>query len=493
MTVNANAGNGARSWRGRKMAVGLNTAAALALAASLLLMVNYLSYRHYFRTDWSRSQYYRLSDKTITLLNTLTTRVDVVVFFQPHNELYEDVDNLLKEYEFASRNISVERVDPDRDVARTKELMRKYEFSGPNVAVFSSGGRSKYVSVGEIMEYDYTALMMNQPPEKTAFKGEQAFSSAILSVTQAKRPVVYFLKGHGERDIGSFSRTVGYSDIAREVKQDNIEVKELMLGEQRSIPQDGDALVIAGPDKRFSEAELAVLRGYLDQKGRLIVLLDAATHTGLEPLLADWGVRLADDVVVDATRTITGRELFVTKYGQHPITRRMEGLTSIFYLPRSVESMYASEEGGGPADRPHVTTLASCSESGWAETDLSESPMKYDPEADRPGPVSIAVAVEKGPIPGIDVQIRPTRLVVIGDSDFVSNAAMTGGNPDFFVSALNWVIEREELIGIAPKPVEQARLMMTKGQVGFFFWAVVVILPAFVAMFGGLVWLRRRS
>ncbi|MFH0954102.1 MAG: GldG family protein [Verrucomicrobiota bacterium] len=488
-----NAENGGKGWGGRKVAIGLNTAVALALAVTLLGMANYLSYRHYYRADWSRTGYYRLSDKTLTLLASLTGEVDVVVFFQPQQEIYEDVDNLLKEYEFASEQIAVERVDPDRDVARTEELARKFEVTQPNVVVFSSGGRSKYVTANEIMQYDYSGLMLGQPPEKSGFKGEQAFSSAIQSVTRAKRPVVYFLKGHGERDIASFSRTAGYSGIAEEVRRDNIEIKELVLGEQQAIPPDCDALVIAGPDKLLSEAELNLLRGYLEQKGRLLVLLDASTRVGLDPLLAEWGVRLADDVVVDATRTLTGRELFITKYGQHPITRKLNNLTSILYLPRSVESIYGPDEAGGPADRPHVVALASCSDSGWAETDLTESPMKYDPGADSPGPIPIAAAVEKGPMPGIDVQIRPTRLVVLGDSDFVSNSAMAGGNADFFLSSLNWLLEREELIGIAPKPVDQNRLIMTQRELKILFWAVAVILPGFIALFGGLVWLRRRS
>ena len=46
------------------------------------------------------------------------------------------------------------------------------------------------------------------------------------------------------------------------------------------------------------------------------------------------------------------------------------------------------------------------------------------------------------------VPIIANRVVVIGDSDFVSNAALTGGNSDFFMSALNWLLERAELMAI---------------------------------------------
>ncbi len=480
-------------WNPRKALIGLNAAASLALALVLVAMVNYLSYRHYARADWSRSKFYTLSEKTTSLLGSLTNTINVVVFFQPQQDVYEDVDHLLKEYEYASARIRVERVDPDRDLARTEELMRKYKVDQANVVVFDAGGRSKYVSATELFEYDYSPLQYGRKPTPVAFKGEQAFSSAIQSVTQARRPVVYFLQGHGERDIANFSRSIGYSSIAEEVRRDNIEVRPLVFGERRSIPSDCDVLVIAGPDKPFSEPELALVRSYFDKKGRLMILLDARTKVGLEPLLADWGVRVTDDVVLDATRTLSGKELFVTKYGRHPITAKLKDSTSIFYLPRSVEPMAGADEGVGSADKPRVTPLASCSDSGWAETDFAESPMKYDADADRPGPVSIAVAVEKGPVPGIDVQIRPMRLVVIGDSDFAANGAMTGANVDFFMSSLNWLLDREVLMAVSPKPIEQNQLIMNQFQLKALFWFVVVSLPGFVALFGGLVWLRRRS
>lgn len=483
---------GGLSWGGRRIAAGMNTGVALALAAALLLMVNYLSYRHYRRWDWSRSGFYTLSDKTLSLLDSLTNDVRVVVFFQPQQDVYEDVRNLLKEYESASRRVQVEWVDPDRDLARTEELARRFQVDEPNVAVFESAGRSKYVSAGDIVEMDYTPVQLGRMPEVAAFKGEQAFSSAIQSVAQATPPVVYFLQGHGERDIEDFGRTAGYSGIAQEIRRDNIDVRTLTLGREPGIPADCGALVIAGPDKAFSEAELGLIGAYLDRRGRLLVMLDAMTQTGLERLLAEWGIRVGEDVVVDGSRTLTGRELFITAYDAHPITRKLGTVSSVLYLPRSVEPDRTIEDDADLADRPHVSALASSSASGWAETDLAQSPMKYDVASDRPGPVSVAVAAEKGAAPGMDLQIQPTRVVVFGDSDFAANGAMTGGNADFLLGSLNWLLEREALMAISPKPVEQSQLVMTRAELRGLFWVLVCGLPGLVAAVGGAVWLKRR-
>jgi ABC-type uncharacterized transport system involved in gliding motility auxiliary subunit len=96
-------------------------------------------------------------------------------------------------------------------------------------------------------------------------------------------------------------------------------------------------------------------------------------------------------------------------------------------------------------------------------------------------------------VPGMDVQIRPTRLVIIGDSDFVANGVMTGANADFFLNSLNWLLEREELMAIAAKPVEDNRLIMSATQLRALFWIVMAGLPALPALLGTLVWWRRRT
>lgn len=493
MNADADAQKIIRSRRRRRMAVRLNVAASVLLAGLFLVMINYMAGRYYVRGDWSRAGLYRLSDKTIALLDSLTDRLDVVVFFQRGHPVFNDVENLLREYQYESRHIRVEYVDPDRNLARTEELARRFDVDQPNAVVFHSGGRSKYVTAEDIMEFDRSGTHRGVEPRRRAFRGEQAFSSAIHSVTQARVPVVYFLRGHGERDILSFDRYAGYSGIAREIRRDNIEVDSLVLGAMSAIPDDCDVLVIAGPTRRISQPELDLISGHLEASGRVMILLDAYTQTGLESVLADWGVKVEADLVMDGTRTFSGRELFITEYGHHPITRPLRGITSIFHTPRSVEpAPRTAKTALDQADRPYVTVLAASSASGWAQRDLEQSPMRYDPGVDRPGPISVAVAVERGPVPGIDVQIRPTRLVVFGDSGFVSNGAMTGGDVDFFMSALNWLLEREEMMAIAPRTYEQMQLVLTKHQLRRLFWVVVAGLPGGAAVLGLIVWVRRR-
>ncbi|HMP77042.1 MAG TPA: GldG family protein [Kiritimatiellia bacterium] len=492
-TPPSEAARGIRRSTRRRVTFGLNAGAAVLLALMLAVMVNYLAHRHHARADWSRNRFYSLSEKTLGLLNTITARVDVVVFFQPDHAAYEDVVNLLKEYQHASPHLRVERVDPNRDLGRAEALVRKYEVNQLNVVVFDAGGRTKFITADELTEIDYSFVMQGGMPRASAFRGEQVFSSALHSLTQERRPVVYFIRGHGERDINDRDPYTGYSAIAQHARRDNVEVRDLLLAEARQVPADADALVLPGPTKPLAAQEIELLRGWLRNSGRMMILLDTGPTAGLGPMLDEWDIRLADDVVVDPARTLTGLDLFVNDYGIHPITDPFRDVTSVFYLPRSVEPVPPPTDAPLPADRPRVTVLARSSPDSWAESDMEQKPMKFDRQRDRAGPVSIAVAAERGAAVGLDMNLRPSRLVVFGDTDFLSNGALSGGNTDLFLNALNWLLEREQLLSIAPKPVDDLRLVITRAQVHRVFWAVVVVLPGLCAILGAGIWWQRRS
>jgi len=491
--------------RGRRLATGVNTGVSVILAGLVLVMVNYLSSLYHSCWDISSTRYYVLSDRTKGLITSLKDRVNVVAFFQQGHDLTDDVKNLLKEYESAADKLGqsdvlkVEIVDPDRDLVRARELKQEYDLSDANVVVFESGGRKKYVPAKDLV--DYKINMNNRgmvERKKIAFKGEQVFSSAMQNVTQTVQPVVYFLTGHGERDITDYNRHSGYSAVGRILRRDNIDVRVLNLAERHGVPDDCSALVIAGPSRKFSSDEVGFLSKYLERKGRILLLLDQNAVTGLEDFLAGWDVRVGTGVVVGLT-TVNGmgRELVVMQYGDHPITRKLKNVYTVFYTPRPVEPISGKPSSSEtPVDRPRVFPLASCTEEGWLETDMKDWPPRFDSKTDRRGIIPIAVAVERGPVSGIDVELKPARLVVVGDSLFVANDALregVGGNEDFFLSTVNWLLERESLMAITPKKTYELRLDMDRDQVRKVFLLLVVAIPGFVVLMGLVVWFRRKA
>lgn len=485
--------------RGRRLATGMNVGTALALALLALVMVNYLAWRHLeLRWDISSRTYYKLSDKTASLLRSLEGEVRIVVLFQRGNARFEDVRNLLKEYEYEAARagtvkIDVEFVDPDRDLARTRELARKYDVTEPNVVIFDYNGRCKYVGAESLVDYDIAFDKGRAYKRMTGFRGEEAFSSAIQSVAQTATPTVFFLVGHGEHDMDESVQPNGYARVVRLLRRDNVEVLPLLTALFHGVPTNCAALIVAGPTHALPQAEIDMISDYLNRNGRVLFMLDAGVNTGLEKLLEAWGVKLTQDVVVGLS--LTGRELVVANYGKHPITRLLRQVTTLFYTPRAVEPLWDENENAR-ADRPLISVLAMNTRAGWAETNPSQNPPRFDPDADRRGPIPIAVAVEKGLRGDLGVAVKPTRMAVIGDSAFVSNGALAagvGGNTDFFLSAVNWLLEREALMAIGPKTPGELRLDMNQRQITTAFLLLVAAPAVLVAIVGFLVWLRRKQ
>lgn len=474
-----------------RLVFGANTLLAFTLALLLVGLVNYVSNKHYLRHDLSASRFYSLSDKTLQLLNSVTNRLDVYVLLPSDHALYDDVTTLLREYRHACTALVVETVDPNRDLARAELLAREVEGARPAVVVFSYEGRIEIVDERALVESELDPAGAGL--RRVSFRGEVEFSSAIRRVMALSRPTVYMLRGHGERDINNFDPVRGYSQIGRALRRDHIDVEPFLLGEQPGLPDDCDLLIIAGPTRRFAQPELDILRAYLERSGRLLVLLDALQQVGIETVLEDWGIRLPNEIVIDSQHTLTGRELIAQDYGPHPITRRLQNVIGLFHLPRPVEPAVAPAAPGAPAGGLRVTPLVFSSDLSWAETTPTQSPLRFDPGIDRPGPLSIAVAVEKGVAADLAAEIRPTRLVVFGDADFAANGALSGGNADLFQSAVNWLLEREEMMGIDAKTYQEYRLMMSRDQLKYLFWAVVMALPAGVAVIGVFVGIRRRK
>jgi ABC-type uncharacterized transport system involved in gliding motility auxiliary subunit len=230
--------------------------------------------------------------------------------------------------------------------------------------------------------------------------------------------------------------------------------------------------------------------------GRMLILLDptlqgsSLVETGLEGWLAGYGVKVGRDIVVDPANPLPffGSEtLFVKDYGDHPITKAMRSGN----LPVLVSLARSAGKGGVPAGGGiQVTELLRTSSQGWGETDLAHLDQVRKDDKDVPGPVSLGVAVEvKG-----GAGARPARLVVYGDSDFATNQLVRANvtNSMLLANSLNWLVERETLLGIPPKKTEQVRLSLTAGELRTLYVLALLVLPGLAATAGIYVYLRRR-
>lgn len=477
-----------RRWLGRADLV-----VSVVLAAVLFGMVNLLASRHSVRLHSSSDSVHRLSEKSLRLLEDVPGEISISVLMRPSHEAYRATADLLREYEANSPDVSVRYIHPDRDLADAESLVRDAQTGNQECIVVELGGRRETIPADRLFEpapRDSGAHRPSSPPRaRRTFRGEQLLSGAIRNLARPSRPVVYFLQGHGEHSPADFGRD-GYSRIAERLRDDNLDVRTLDFGTARIVPADCELLVLAGPVRELAPRELNLLRAHLERRGRLLLLLDARTDTGLEPLLREWGVQTGSDVVADETHTLGGRDLHATAYPDHPVASSLQGLATIFSLPRSLRPI--PQPPGG--DKPSVSPIVLSSADSWAEFDPGDASPRFDPQIDIPGPLPVAVAVVRGPVAGVHMQLQPMRMVVFGDSGFASNGGLAGANADLFLNAVHWLLDdapRQMVPG--PRTPAEYRVVVSRPQLRRLFVGVVVLFPVLLAAAGfAMAWSRRR-
>ena len=469
----------------------------VVLVIALTLMVNWLSARKWVRSDWTSSQIYTLSEKTENILDSLEQEIRVVVFMTPTSSMFDQVHELLARYQAASENVKVEYIDPDREPLKTRQLAEQFGISVADTVVFVYSDRIKYVTSGQMAEMDYLRMQYGQAPSMRAFKGEQQFTSAILSLVSPEVPKVYFVTGHGEASLAPSAggpEVRSLSVLEEALKRDNVEVADTSLL-SGSVPSDADVLAIVGPTRAFTEAEVEALDAFLDDGGRLLVALDplitpegTMRPTRLEAFLGERGVFVHDDLVVDPSRQLPFYDLsavYLTDFPAHPVTQGLEGLAVLFTVTRSLT-----------ADGDGAQVVVETSDQGWGETDLGML-LRGEPvasgEFDNPGPVAVAVVVEGVTVADAEVELPAYRVAVFGDSDFLSDLEIANaGNLVLASNAFNWLAAREDLVGIPPRDVERVSLFLTNQQMRNLLLLVLVAMPAAAIFAGVLVWRRRR-
>lgn len=491
----------------RRWAAGFSVGVAVTAAFALLVMVNYLSARHYLRGQWTDRDELRLSRQTVRVLRLLTNEVRVTLFFDTRGspELHQLCAALLKEYNYINPRVVFRTVDPVRDPANAELVLAAHKLTAlkhRNFVILECEGRSRVIYENELSDYDVSAVLAGQEREfrRANFKGELLFTTAIFNLANPRQFKVAFLQGHGEHDPERSTHPHGYARFAAVLEERNAPWEKLFLLGTNDVPADCHLLIIAGPRQAFLESELARIETYLRRGGRALVLLAnpaLGMATGLPELLAQWGVGIGERAVLDPPYSPTGNDLLTAQINnQHPIMRALlsdsQDLRVRLVLPRSVGARPGAPTG---PDAPRLDVLAATSDKG-VEVEVREG-VAYptSPLTARPQVWPLMVAVEQGSIRGVTRERGATRIVVLGDSLCLDNELIdSAGNRYFAALAVDWLLDRPEVLleGLLPRPLKEYRLVLTRHQLRTIQWLLLAALPGGILLVGGLVWWRRR-
>jgi len=447
--------------------------------AALLVTVNVLAARFPKTWDATEAKVYTLGEKTLSILDHLDKPVELAAFMAAGDRAHGGLDALLARYAARSRKLTYRFIDPETEPQEAD----KFGVTRAGVLAARSG--------------DEKALA---DPSAAGVFGEGEVTTLLLKVTRPGGKRMYALTGHGEPEVTDLETAAGLGGLAAVLKDDNVEIRPLFLATVASVPDDAAAVIVAGPVKPVIPHELDALRSYLARGGRLLLLLNPGVDSGLAPLLTDYKLSLADDMIVDQEEIAflgarLGLDPIVEDFPPHPITK---GFKQRIRLSQA-RSVTIAIEGGLPG----VVTqpLARTRESAWGESQwksmLSTGHVAKE-SGDHAGPLLVAAtATQKIPGEGKtegEAGAKEARLVVVGDADWAVNGNLGAFfNREFLVNALHWLAGAEDLIVGPAKTLRASRLDMTQADQRNLFRFGVLLLPE-VLLIGGIVaWLRRKS
>jgi ABC-type uncharacterized transport system involved in gliding motility auxiliary subunit len=438
---------------------------------AILVVVQATSVNRSHTFDLTRNHRHTLAPQTTALLDSLDRDVEVTGFFRQASTKRDGAEELLSLYARRSARFHYSLADPDRQPERARRLGASLD-----EMVVEAGDDRRVVRTID----------------------EEGLTNALVSLSRSGPRAVYFVTGHGEKDLSVADRE-GYSSVKRGLESQGYAVRAASILGGARVPSDASVLVVAGPREDYFADEVDAIERYLAGGGSVLFMLDPRVRvTRLSRVLARYHLSLVDAVVLDQLVLDAGDRSFdatvakIRHYQPHPITRDFNYVTM---FPRARPVMIATDSTKAGLDASYLCITDPTS---WGETDSTSFAIGHATRdgSDIAGPLPIAAAATLTPLvakaggaaPGVK-----SRVVLIGDSDFADNALYgVLGNSDFFLNTIAFLAEDENLIRIRPRRLLGDSVYITERQGRMVFLVCLVLLPLTPIVTGAVVVARRR-
>jgi ABC-2 type transport system permease protein len=494
-----------RWFRTRATQEGLLSLAFTVAVWAIVIFGVYMGQRYSHRIDATKDRLYSLSDKSVAVLDGLSGQVEIVTALRAsaRPELAQEVQrakDLISLYESAGRGrVRVEHLNPDRHFDRMNELGIRKTVDVVVVKSLDEGGQSQTLQL-----YDAT--------------NEQKVTSAIMGVTRESKPMIYFIEGYGQYSISETGET-GLSTFKKLLEDDLYEVASLnLMTEQGQIPADAHVLVIAGGNQPFPEEHQKAIADWVNAGGKLLLLApnrlldEEGDAPDFATILADWGITVRADVVLDPDSSSAFSYIPVASgsgIGEHSITEPFRTRSASVPLDPLVTcslrvDSQAPEMPGQPPPPGQPIVLLRTHNLAYSKTSREFTSATQE-ASDTPGPLTLAVCASReiGSTIGMDDEAEPmttAKVVVIGDEMLAANGDIRvalgvyqrSPSRAFVLNCVHWLAESEDLITITPKTDTSQPITLTKSQRS---WnRLVCLLSALVPLVIGVsIWFVRRA
>ncbi len=481
------------------------------LVIGIVVVVNIIADKAYFRLDLTEDKQYTLSSATKDILHSLNEPVTITAYFTediPPQLLQarKEFKDMLIEYSNASGgNVVYEFIDPNKDQQSEQKAIQ--EGIRPSIVNVRERDQmtQKRVFLGAILKMGSRREII--PMIQTGTAMEYELSSSIKKLSIVDKPMIGYLQGNGEPARNALQQVMAGLDVLYNIEDVNLSDASKDLSKYKTI-------IIMGPTDTIPDSQLQMLDTYLAGGGNLFigynrVLADFSQargydiHTGLEDWLSGKGMLVNKDFLIDANCGSVGVQQkagsmnfttnvrfpylpIITTFSDHPITKGLEQVL----LPLASTISFTGDSS------LTYTPIAFSSDKSGTKT----PPLYFDinhqwTDADFPLSHLTVAAILSGKISGD----KESKIVLVGDADFAVNGTgqrpqqLQPDNVNLMVNGVDWLSDQTGLIalrtkGITSRPLES----ISESRVTFLKWMNFTLPIILIILFGIILKQRNR-
>ncbi len=243
--------------------------------------------------DFTQQKLYTLSDESKEQIANV--QQNVTMYFFGYDEASTAI-TLAKQYNDVNNKISIQIID----TSERPDLAAQYNVStNSQLVAVQATERYKIIDSSEMYTFDSSSYQYIDITE-------QKLTNAILDVTIAQKPQIYFLTGHGEYGIDQSTGAMG--TLATYIENDVNDVNTLDLLTS-DMPETCDVLIIANPTSDFTDLETEKIQNYINAGGKIVWMQDpymfingwteSTTYPNITKILSQFGINFSSGVVCE--------------------------------------------------------------------------------------------------------------------------------------------------------------------------------------------------
>lgn len=435
------------------------------LFLTVMGLIVWLAEKNSYELDLTWGKRNSLTETSVSVLGKLDQRITITAFVRDDSKTMHDlISDLVERYHRHKPDIELKFINPDL----VPELVREHGITVDGQLLVQYGKRQE--------------TLMNT--------SEKTLTQLLVKLAGSGNSYIGFIQGHGERNLlGAANHDLGR--FGEQLERKGYTLQPLNLVKNPSIPSNTRILVIASPRTALLDGEVQIISEYIAAGGNLLWLTEPLSADNLSALAADLDIKRLPGVIVDATTRLFGIDdptfALAIEYPRHRITEQLHSQT---LFPKA-SGLLGADESDWQAS-PVLQTLAR----SWTELNAdAEDEIRYDEGTDeRPGPITMALALERTVSTGDHETGKSQRVLVAGDGDFLSNAYLGNGqNLDLGNAMIEWLNHNDDFIDIGTVVAPDTQLDISQAGALALLLVFLIIIPLGLLAAGIIIWMKRRN